>query len=179
MKKYEIPTEGIQGYGSHIPFLQKELEEAPDNISVLEFGCGSFSTLTFLNCEKVTHVDSIEMQSELWRDHIRAIVEGDRCMIWDAVNNPEEALRMGRDLMSANKYHIAFVDGHEANRPECVNICIEMGIPVILVHDYQCDIYGWKRIDWNEAFWQNYGFIKYKAEFDQVTLCLKLNHNSL
>lgn len=172
MKKYEIPSEGIAGYGSHIPFLQMELDKAPDNISVIEFGCGSFSTFTFLNCEKVTNVDSFEMQSELWLDKIRTAVEGDRCMIWNALGDPFEAITMAREMMSKNEYYLAFVDGHEASRPECVNLCIEMHIPVIMIHDFQCDVYGWERIDENLAFWNLYTKTIYSHEDGQITLCI-------
>lgn len=174
MKKYVIPMEGIEGYGSHIPFLLKELELAPDNIMVLEFGCGAFSTYTFLNCDKVVHVDSMEMQSELWLDKMRSAVDDDRCMIWDATDKPETALDFARHLLVANKYHIAFVDGHADNRPECVNLCLEANIPVIMIHDYQCDVYGWERIDMDLAYWNGYDMFKYITEDNQITLCLKI-----
>lgn len=146
--KYTIPTEGLQDYGSHLPVLNQVLEKAKHGINGFEFGCGMFSTLTFLNSEKVNFIFCLEMQDAEWIEKINKIVKRDRIQdrFWFITElDPEIALGYAKSALHS-RYNIAFVDGHISNRPECVNACFDAEIPVIIAHDYQSDAYGWERI---------------------------------
>lgn len=143
---YKIPTKDRETYGSHLDFLNEELEKAPDKINVLEFGCGRFSTFTFLNCKKVKLVCSIEMQDKNYLNELKKEIKSKR-WIYGFMETFKFAEMNALDFIRWYKPHIALVDGHMDSRPECVNICVSMKVPVIVAHDFQYPGYGWERID--------------------------------
>lgn len=55
---------------------------------------------------------------------------------------PSEALNLE---FPENHFDLAFIDGHVASRPECVNKCFGL-VPIIVAHDYECPVYGWDRV---------------------------------
>ena len=143
---YKIPTQDRETYGSHLDFLNEELLKAPDKINVLEFGCGRFSTFTFLNCKKVKEVFSIEMQDKNYLNELKKEIKSKRWLsVFAETFDLAETFAM--NCINSRQISITLVDGHMDSRPECVNICVSMKVPVIVAHDFQYPGYGWERID--------------------------------
>lgn len=143
--KYEIPVIERNKCGSHLALLNEVLSGLDKKITVFEFGCGEFSTLTFLNCEMVDFVYAMEMQSSHWGDKLRTITAGDRISLFDNLD-PDSALQYASNFLLTNKIDLVFVDGHKDNRPECVNAAFAANVPIIVIHDFEEPVYGWTRI---------------------------------
>ena len=143
---YKIPTKARETYGSHLDFLNEELLKAPDKINVLEFGCGRFSTITFLNHKKIKEVFSIEMQDENYLNELIKEIKSKRWS-YGFAETFDIAEMYAMNYIRGQRPHIALVDGHMDTRPECVNLCVSMKVPVIVAHDFQYPGYGWERID--------------------------------
>lgn len=105
--------------------------------SVLEFGCGMFSTTMFVNAG--CNVTSIEMQNQSWYDKIKAEL-------------PTVDLRLALGPMEWEKeplkdrYDLIFVDGHGDSRPECL-MWAKDHTDLIVAHDTEHSYYCWDRAD--------------------------------
>jgi hypothetical protein len=125
------------GFGSHLAILQEIFKLKKIN-SVLEFGCGDYSTDFFINnCEKVT---SIEMQTQEWFNKV-----SDK---YKNKSNWKGILCIGRFEFQKLKYEkvdLCFVDGHGDSRPEQINI-IQPYTNIIVAHDTETWTYHWERI---------------------------------
>ena len=121
---------------THLP-IWEELFKTRDIKTVLEFGCGDFSTTMFhSNGCKVT---AIEMQHPEWFEKIRELL-------------PEVDLKMAigphnwMELGLNGKYDAIFVDGHGDSRPECM-MWAKDHTDLIVAHDTEHPYYGWERAD--------------------------------
>lgn len=105
--------------------------------SVLEFGCGMFSTAMFVNAGcKVT---SIEMQNQSWFDKVKAeLPDVDLRLALGPYEWEKEALEP--------RYDLIFVDGHGDSRPECL-MWAKDHTDLIVAHDTEHPYYGWDRAD--------------------------------
>jgi len=107
---------------------------------VIEFGMGDYSTpLLFNNSSNLT---SIEMQSESWYNMVNDKFTGNEK--WNPI------LCLGDlDFMNLTytSYDLAFVDGHQESRPDCVNL-ISKYCNTIVSHDTEATfVYRWNRVD--------------------------------
>src|ERR1043165_8497902 len=59
LRKYFAPPRALNDYATHIPILIG-LARLREIRSVLEFGCGNYSTLTFLNAAAFQHLDRLD-----------------------------------------------------------------------------------------------------------------------
>jgi len=126
------------GYGTHLELL-KIIFRAFEIKSVVEFGMGNFSTLYFLF--KGCSVMSIEMQDKEWYYRMKEKIDSP---IWAPLY-----IQSPGDIYHINypeRIDFAFIDGHQDNRPECINLMFGLA-PLIAAHDYEYSGYGWERIE--------------------------------
>jgi len=128
----------MDGFGSHLPLLEEIFKLKKIN-SVLEFGCGDFSTDFFIkNCPEVV---SVEMQTEEWFFKI-----SDR---YKNFPNWKGYLSLGpqsfRELNIYKKVDLCLADGHGDSRPDTINF-IQSFTDIILAHDTETFTYYWGRI---------------------------------
>ena len=129
--------EKINGYGSHLPVFE-EIFKIKEIKSLVEFGCGDFSTDYFIkNCPDVT---SIEMQSQEWFDKIHNKFKDSSSWKGILCLGPFEFQNL-----SFKKIDLAFVDGHGDSRPEQINK-IHPYTNIIVAHDTETYSYRWERI---------------------------------
>jgi len=140
------------GYGTHLEML-KIIFRAFDINSVVEFGMGNFSTLYFLF--KGCSVVSIEMQDSDWYDKMKEKINSTS---WSPLY-----IKSPGDIYQINypeRIDFAFIDGHQDNRPECINLMFGRA-PLIAAHDYEYPGYGWERIekptDYRQLIFDNNG----------------------
>ncbi len=131
----------------HLPALKIIFKYFKGIKNVIEFGMGYFSTEFFIpnNCEVI----SIEMQDEKWfnimKEDIGNYIKWVPIFNYGA-DNFDELIKNKKDL------DLAFIDGHADSRPECVNLCFNKNIPIIIAHDFECPVYGWDRIKVPESY---------------------------
>ena len=119
---------------THLPVFESLFRRYPIK-TVLEFGCGMFSTAMFVNagCD----VTSIEMQNKPWYDKVKAEL-------------PTVDLRLAlgpfewEELVLKPRYDLIFVDGHRDSRPECLEWA-KAHTDLIVAHDTEHPYYGWDR----------------------------------
>lgn len=139
-------------YSTHLPFLEKifSLIEKPN--LVIEFGMGNYSTNFFI--QNSNKVESIEMQSKEWYDNMY-----EKFKTYD---NWSPFMFIGPDEYKKHNFlkpDLCFVDGHGNTRPECVNLMIDLGCPIIIAHDTETATYGWDRV--NQQNYKRYDFKKF------------------
>lgn len=119
---------------THLPILRSLLSGGKIK-KVLEFGCGHFSTRTFL--EAGCELTSIEMQNESWFNEMK---EG----------HPDIRLCLGpfdwRKEALADRYDLIFVDGHGDSRWDCL-IWAKDHTDLIVAHDTEHPYYCWHKAD--------------------------------
>src|ERR1051326_6007095 len=79
LRKYFAPPRALNDYATHIPMLIG-LARLREMRSVFEFGCGKYSTLTFLNRSAFPHLErlcSIE-NDESWAATIQNAAQADQ-----------------------------------------------------------------------------------------------------
>lgn len=105
--------------------------------SVLEFGCGMFSTAMFV--KEGCSVTSIEMQNKSWYDKMTSELPDTEIILCLGPFEWEEL-----DLKP--RYDLIFVDGHRDSRPECLEWAKDH-TDLIVAHDTEHPYYGWDRAD--------------------------------
>lgn len=121
---------------THLPILA-ELFASHQIKTVLEFGCGLFSTNAFIsNGCKVT---SIEMQNQSWYARVKEEIPGVDLRL---ALGPDE---WHKEPLEA-RYDLIFVDGHGDSRPECLEWAKDH-TDLIVAHDTEHPYYGWDRAD--------------------------------
>lgn len=128
----------MDGVGSHLPLLE-EIFKLKKIESVIEFGCGDFSTTFFVqNCPNVT---SIEMQTEEWYRKISNQFKD--APNWKGVLclGPHEFSK----LNIYKKVDLCFVDGHGDSRPDVINF-MQPYTNIFVAHDTETFTYYWGRI---------------------------------
>jgi predicted O-methyltransferase YrrM len=105
--------------------------------TVLEFGCGLFSTKKFT--DEGCIVTSIEMQHKEWFDKVKSELPG-----------VDLRLAIGKDTWESEplneRYDLIFVDGHGDSRPECL-MWAKNHTDLIVAHDTEHPYYEWHRAD--------------------------------
>lgn len=119
---------------THLPIL-RELLARPGIRTVLEFGCGHYSTQAFLDAGCV--LTSIEMQNEEWYQRIKP-------------GHPDLRLCLGpfdwRKETLADRYDLIFVDGHGDSRWDCLTWAKDH-TDLIVAHDTEHPYYCWGKAD--------------------------------
>lgn len=120
-------------YSTHVPIL-KELAKTHTIRSVVEFGCGNYSTKLFLDREFFPHVEevlSLESDAE-WARNLEGIVGDGRLTM--KVDSEENLLGV-LDSLAPKRFDLALVDGAswEYRKPSFLVACKHADI--IVVHD--------------------------------------------
>lgn len=125
-------------YNSHIPVLET-LFKNREIKRVLETGSGFGSTVFFMNrCESVL---SIEMQSEDWYEKVKEAVGSKVKLVKEM--DPVKAVGIIKAL--PEKFDLAFIDGHGANRWAQANAAFDK-TDLVVVHDTEAMIYQWEKV---------------------------------
>jgi hypothetical protein len=148
----------MSDYSSH-SFVLNDIMENFDIDSVLEFGCGMYSTPIFINNAK--NVKSIEMQNEEWFIKVRdEFLNKDNFTIelrldWEKLVSEVQKSR--------KKYDLIFIDGQGDSRVPLANTCIK-NTDIIICHDTQAACYGWDKINKNVGNWEWFDIKKHPTE---------------
>lgn len=130
----------LDAYGTHLPVLERVFEAVKVR-SVLEFGCGNYSTAFFVSrCERVT---AIEQQSHAVFEIMgRKYAENDQLTLLylPGVGRGPEYLREYQ-----GSFDLVFVDGDAESRTHCVNEAFEK-TGLIVAHDTEDKRYSWDRV---------------------------------
>ena len=129
-----------QGFYTHIPVLRELLPYGGGLVNGVEFGGGFYSTSFLL--DRCGTLLTVEMQSETWYSSLRNMYEPRDTWRLALALGPYAFLSL--DYPSLIDF--AFVDGHFESRPECVNLMMRLGCPIIVAHDTEEPSYGWSRV---------------------------------
>lgn len=133
-------------YSTHRELTRKVYSLIEKPKFVVEFGCGNYSTGFLIeNSERGV---SIEMQSSEWYRNISSQFKD--CENWTFIEaiGPWNFL----DFKFPEKIDLAFVDGHGDSRPECINLMMDKGCPVIISHDTEEPYYRWDKVYVNNGY---------------------------
>jgi len=125
-------------YSTHLELLNFVFEHFKIK-NVVEFGCGHFSTLFFL--EKGVKLMSIEMQEKKWYDEINAYYG--KYSGFQLVFSPGAH---GFKKLKIDNCDLCLVDGHLNSRPDTANFMFNKA-DIIICHDYEHPVYKWERIN--------------------------------
>ena len=165
----------MNGFASHLPLLAEIFKLKQIN-SVLEFGCGDYSTEFFVNnCKEVT---SIEMQEESW--FLKISERYKNFPNWKGI------LCLGslkfKELNIYKKIDLCFVDGHGDSRPDTINL-IQPYTDIIVAHDTETFTYYWGRIMFYKKMYE-FQYTKFRpyttvwsSDFNFINELSKLNEN--
>lgn len=123
---------------THLPVLEQLFHNHPIK-TVLEFGCGLFSTKLFV--EHGCYVTSFEMQSVTWYHNVKKDLPSVNLI-----------LALGKDKWESfipaleDRYDLIFVDGHKDSRPDCM-MWAKDHTDLIVAHDTEHSYYQWERAD--------------------------------
>jgi hypothetical protein len=133
-------------YSTHMEHIRKiySLIEKPKY--VVEFGCGNYSTEFLIN--NSGRGISIEMQSSDWYNNIKNKFKYHSHWEFAEAIGPWEF----SDSLFKENIDLSFVDGHGDTRPECINLMMEKGCPIIISHDTEEPCYGWERVETNNEY---------------------------
>lgn len=137
-----MDTEALDPYATHLPMLAS-LFRLTEVATVVEFGSGLHSTPFLLR--HADHVVSLEMEKRQWFRRLSEIHRNE-------IRSGKLDLRLAlgpdawREHQLPGRIDLAFVDGHWAVRPECVNAMLARQVPVVATHDLEYPEYHWERL---------------------------------
>ena len=143
LRKYFSAPRAINDYATHIPILIG-LARVRQIRSVLEFGCGRYSTLTFLNRTAFPHLErlhSIE-NDDSWAATIQQIAQEDRRWSLQLVEGEISETVSNLDLES---FDLILIDDSKTSAQRAATIRA-VGLkqperPWIVVHDFEVEEY--------------------------------------
>ncbi len=143
LRKIFSTPRALNDYATHIPILIG-LARAREIRSVLEFGCGQYSTLTFLDRAAFPHLKrlhSIE-NDDAWAQMIQETAKDDRRWTLQSVNGEISASVADLDLES---FDLVLIDDSKtsAQRVETIRAIAakQSKHPWIVIHDFEFDEY--------------------------------------
>lgn len=142
-KKWRLGPRSANDHATHIPVLVA-LGLLTEVRSVLEFGSGTFSTLTFLNREAFPHLETILSfeNDAAWYAKVREQVSHDPRITLTYADGPLHALVPDLDLAA---YDLIFIDDatKASLRAETIQSVVAHCGPrnVIVVHDFEVGTY--------------------------------------
>jgi len=143
LRKYFSAPRAINDYATHIPILIG-LARVRQIRSVLEFGCGRYSTLTFLNRTAFPHLErlhSIE-NDDSWAATIQQIAQEDRRWSLQLVEGEISETVSNLDLES---FDLILIDDSKTSAQRAATIRA-VGLkqperPWIVIHDFEVEEY--------------------------------------
>ncbi len=143
LRKYFSTPRALNDYATHIPILIG-LARLREIRSVLEFGCGHYSTLTFLNASafpQLERLHSIENDYE-WAATIQEAAKDDRRWTLRLVDGEISDSVPGLDLES---FDLILIDDSKTSAQRAATIravaCKQPQQPWIVIHDFEVDEY--------------------------------------
>ena len=131
-------------YATHLPVLRR-VGRLVNPRRVLEFGCGQWSTATFLDRDvypDLHHLKSYE-QEQGWADFVQTFVAEDDLRLVMKIVPHREMLEAIRD-MSLSEYGLIFVDNGSslAERVEVIEaLAARKPKALVVIHDYEQPAY--------------------------------------
>jgi hypothetical protein len=167
LRKYFATPRALNDYATHIPILIG-LSRLREIRNVLEFGCGRYSTLTFLNRSAFPHLErlhSIE-NDNTWAQTIEEAARNDRRWRLQLVDGEIAETVADLDLES---FDLILIDDSKtaAQRAATIRAITESGPkhPWIVIHDFEVDEYRQAAT----GFAQRHRFRAYNPETGVVT----------
>jgi hypothetical protein len=160
--KYFSTSRARNDYSTHVPILMA-LASIREIRSVLELGCGYYSTLTFLNRSAFPHLErlqSIENDTS-WAEIIQASAQDDQRWALKLVDGGIADAVTHLDLEA---YDLILIDDSKSSAQRAATIravaACEPQRPWIVIHDYEVDEYR----DAASGFKHRYRFKTYNPQ---------------
>jgi Methyltransferase domain len=160
--KYFSAPRAVNDYATHVPILIG-LASIREIKSVLEFGCGYYSTLTFLNRSAFPHLkqlQSIENDAS-WAETIQEAARHDQRWTLQLVNGEIAESVSHLDLEA---FDLILIDDSKSSAQRAATIraisARKSQRPWIVIHDYEVDEYRQAAI----GFKQRYKFSTYNPQ---------------
>lgn len=135
--------EKIDLYSTHLEYFKTIFNFKGKLNSIVEFGCGNYSTKFFT--ENSENTISIEMQSEEWYNKINNDFKNCDNLQLVKLIGPYDFL----NFKFPEFIDLSFVDGHGSSRPECINLMMHLNCPIIVAHDTEEPGYQWYKVEDN------------------------------
>jgi len=140
--KYFSPSRAVNDYATHIPILVG-LASIREIRSVLEFGCGHYSTLTFLDHSAFPQLEKLEsIENDIsWAEAIQQATD-DRRWTLNLINGEIASSVADLDL---EKFDLILIDDSKTSAQRSATIRAvarkQPQHPWILIHDYEVNEY--------------------------------------
>jgi|KBSSwiStaDraftv2_1062776.scaffolds.fasta_scaffold431737_2 precorrin-6B methylase 2 len=160
--KYFSTPRALNDYATHIPILIG-LARLREIRSVLEFGCGHYSTLTFLNTSAFPHLEQLHSieNDDAWAATIQEAAKHDRRWTLQLVNGEIADCIAGLDLES---FDLILIDDSKTSAQRAATIraiaAKQPQHPWIVIHDFEVDEYRQAA----SGFKHRHGFRAYNPE---------------
>ena len=140
---YGLPERSLNAYATHLPLLVG-LARLYRVRRVLEFGCGTYSTLTFLNraaFPDLVTLDSYE-NDQVWAATIAEQTQGDPLLHLHTLNGP---MHTAVSSLCFEDYDLVFIDDSLLAEARAKTIALTAqyckATNLVLVHDYEVSDY--------------------------------------
>jgi methyltransferase family protein len=137
--KYFSAPRALKDYATHIPILIG-LARLREVRNVLEFGCGHYSTLTFLNASAFPHLERLKSieNDDVWAQTIQEATRDDRRWSLQLVNGEISEAVAELDLES---FDLILIDDSQTSGERAATIraiaAREPKHPWIVIHDFE------------------------------------------
>jgi predicted O-methyltransferase YrrM len=141
--KYFSTPRALNDYATHVPILIG-LARLRKIRNVLEFGCGYYSTLTFLNHSAFPHVERLQSveNDRSWAETINEVAKSDARWTLRIVNTDIADSVTDLELES---FDLIFIDDSKTSKQRAATIrAIEARNPQhpwVVIHDFEVDEY--------------------------------------
>lgn len=143
IRKYFAPPRALNDYATHIPILIG-LARTREIRSVIEFGCGKYSTLTFLNAAAFPHLERLQSveNDDTWAATIEDAANADPRWTLQLVNG--EIADTVRDI-DLEAFDLILIDDSKTSAQRAATIRAvarkQPQHPVIVIHDFEVEEY--------------------------------------
>jgi hypothetical protein len=130
-------------YGTHIPVLIG-LSRMVEVRRVLEFGCGEYSTLTFLNRAAFPHLAELKsLETDInWLNILAKQTDGDWRVKLEHVEGQMHSAANGIEL---DDYELAFIDDSTTPEERAITIyeiaAKQAASTIVVIHDFEVPLY--------------------------------------
>jgi len=130
-------------YTTHLPILIG-LAKLVKIRRVIEFGCGTYSTLTFLNRDCFPDLDTLHSfeNDKLWAEEIGRAIQGDNRSTLTFFDQPMSLIAKSTNLERAD---LIFIDDSQnpADRARTIEYVVNeyKGDGIVVIHDYEFHMY--------------------------------------
>jgi hypothetical protein len=141
--KYFSTPRALNDYATHVPILIG-LARLREIRRVLEFGCGHYSTLTFLNASAFPHLERLQSveNDDTWAATIQEAAKGDPRWTLQLVNDEIAGSVADLDLES---FDLILIDDSKTSAQRAATIRAvarkQPQHPLITIHDFEVEEY--------------------------------------